>query len=254
VKKILLVVLVIFVFNNALKAQEELTKARFDKHYFKSYLLDIKDVAISPIKWNAKQWISAGMVIGTAALLVNTADLKLQQYSQTLITQNGDNFSANFLEPWGSGVYSMATMAVFYTQGLIAGNQRSKKVAMLGVKAYIVSGLYVQIPKYAINRKRPYHGEYPDPYGFEGVCGDAWFKGMPSGHTTSIFAVATIVASEYSETIWVPIVAYTVATLASLSRIYDNKHWGSDVLVGAAFGFAIGKLIHRKNNWGLTFR
>ncbi len=252
-KKRLIFFVVLLVITNALRSQE-LTKARFDKHYFKSYLLDIKDVAISPIKWNAKQWVSAGTVLGTAIILVNSADLEVQQFSQTLRNDKADNFSANFLEPWGSGEYSMGTMAVFYAQGLIAGNQRSKKVAMLGLKAYLVSGLYVQIPKYAINRMRPYHGETPNPFGFEGVSGDAWYKGMPSGHTTSIFAVATIVASEYSETIWVPIVAYTVATLASLSRIYDNKHWGSDVLVGAAFGFAIGKLIHRKNNWGLVVK
>lgn len=251
-KIVLLLVLTIFI--NVIKAQE-LTKARFDKHYFKSYLLDIKDIAISPIKWNAKQAISAGVVLGTAVLMVNYTDLKLQEYSQTKTSDKLDHFSANYLEPWGSGEYSMATMAVFYAQGLISGNQRSKKVAMLGAKAYLVSGIYVQVPKYLINRKRPYqNGEYPDPYAFEGVCGDAWYKGMPSGHTTSIFAVATIVASEYSETIWVPILAYTIASMASISRIYDNKHWGSDVVVGAAFGFAIGKLIHRKNNWGFVVK
>jgi len=253
VKKIILFLLVLLLFNYALNAQNELSKARIDKHYLKSYLLDIKDVAISPIKWNAKQFVSAGLVLGGTVLLVNSADLNLQDYSQTLRTDNLDNFSANFLEPWGH-IYSMATMAAFYTQGLLFKNERSKKVALLGVKAYLISEMYVQIPKYTLNRMRPYNGTTPNPFAFEGPFVGEWYKSMPSGHTTSIFAVATIVASEYSETIWVPILAYTVATLASISRVYENKHWGSDIFVGAAFGFAIGKLIHRKNNWGLTLK
>jgi membrane-associated phospholipid phosphatase len=37
--------------------------------------------------------------------------------------------------------------------------------------------------------------------------------------------------------------------MTALSRIYDNKHWASDVLVGSVLGFAIGKTIYR-NGFG----
>ena len=35
--------------------------------------------------------------------------------------------------------------------------------------------------------------------------------------------------------------AYSAATLIGLSRITENKHWSTDILVGAALGFLTGK-------------
>ena len=55
--------------------------------------------------------------------------------------------------------------------------------------------------------------------------------------------MATVVATSYSKTIWVPILCYTFAGLTALSRVYQNDHWFSDVFVGSALGFAIGKTI-----------
>ena len=77
---------------------------------------------------------------------------------------------------------------------------------------------------------------------------------MPSGHTTSIFTIATVVAYEYSDKLWVQILAYSIATMTALSRTYDNVHWSSDIFVGAAFGFAMGKLIVKSNNWGFVIK
>jgi len=34
----------------------------------------------------------------------------------------------------------------------------------------------------------------------------------------------------------------------ALSRVYDNEHWASDVLVGSAIGFAIGHLVVRNES------
>ncbi|MCK4346267.1 MAG: phosphatase PAP2 family protein [Bacteroidales bacterium] len=52
----------------------------------------------------------------------------------------------------------------------------------------------------------------------------------------------------------VPVVAYSIATLTGISRVYENKHWSSDVLIGAVFGYAMGKLIYNKNNWGIHIK
>jgi membrane-associated phospholipid phosphatase len=48
----------------------------------------------------------------------------------------------------------------------------------------------------------------------------------------------------YKNKKWVPPVAYSLATLVGLSRIYDNAHWGSDVLAGAAIGFLSAKAMN----------
>lgn len=222
------------------------TKAKINGRYLKSYLTDAKDIIIAPVKWSGKEWIAAGAFIGGTVLLYQY-DSKIRDYFQSKQTDLGHNITKYGLEPWG-GVYTFSTLALFYGQGLIWKNERSKKVALMGIKAFVLSGLYVQIPKMLLNRHRPYHDDPPNPHIWDGPSLDM-YKGFPSGHTTSVFAVAAVIASEYRETIWVPIVTYSLASMVGLSRMYDDNHWSSDVFFGAAFGWAIGKLIHASSNW-----
>jgi membrane-associated phospholipid phosphatase len=44
----------------------------------------------------------------------------------------------------------------------------------------------------------------------------------------------------------VPVVSYSVASLVGLSRIYDNKHWITDVVAGAAIGTLVGNMVCRR--------
>ena len=48
---------------------------------------------------------------------------------------------------------------------------------------------------------------------------------------------------EYKDTKFVPIVAYSAATLIGLSRLTENAHWFSDILVGAALGYLCGRQV-----------
>ena len=60
---------------------------------------------------------------------------------------------------------------------------------------------------------------------------------FPSGHTATAFVTATMLSKEYGYlSPWVSVGAYSVATATGLMRIANNKHWLSDVMVGAGFG------------------
>jgi len=220
---------------------------KINKQYLKSYYFDTRDIIISPTRWNNKQWLTfSGLALSFPFLLRYDDDI--QKYVQKRRTSSMDRFSANYLEPWGSGYYSMSTMALFYLYGSAFKKNRIKKVAMLGVKTYIVTGFMVLFPKNLLGRHRPYQDNPANPYSWNGFLGGRSFV---SGHTTSIWGVSTIVASEYKDKPLVPVICYTIASLSSFSRIYDNKHWLTDVLGGAFFGYAMGKLIYNANNWKL---
>ncbi len=63
------------------------------------------------------------------------------------------------------------------------------------------------------------------------------FLSFPSGHTTLAFVSATFMHLEYGDlSAWYSIGAYTAATVVGALRILNNKHWLSDVLVGAGAG------------------
>ena len=63
------------------------------------------------------------------------------------------------------------------------------------------------------------------------------FRAFPSGHTTQAFVGATFMHKELGHlSPWYSIGAYTTATAMGAIRILNNKHWLSDVLVGAGVG------------------
>lgn len=224
-----------------------ITKARIDKYYITSYLKDYRDILICPFKPSVTKYASAAIYAGTMYLLVTRYDEKIQVFSQEHRTPFTNKMTKYVFEPMGSGFYPLIAVASFYAQGIIWDNQRSKKVAMNCAKSFIIAMSFCEVSKYTFTRQG-----ITDP-----PDARKWFMGRPnltffSGHTTTAFSVATVIAEEYKETVWIPVVCYSLASCAGLSRIHDNAHWASDVLTGALVGYVTGRLVVRKNNWGIT--
>ena len=51
---------------------------------------------------------------------------------------------------------------------------------------------------------------------------------------------AELVRQEYGT--WYGVAAYTVATAIGVARIYNDRHWASDVVAGAGFGVLSAKV------------
>lgn len=69
------------------------------------------------------------------------------------------------------------------------------------------------------------------------------FNSFPSGHTANAFASAEFLNQEYKDTHpWIGFAGYTVATATGILRMYNNKHWFSDVVAGAGFGILSTKI------------
>jgi len=69
------------------------------------------------------------------------------------------------------------------------------------------------------------------------------FNSFPSGHTANAFASAEFLNQEYKDTYpWIGYAGYTVATATGILRMYNNKHWLSDVVAGAGFGLLSTKI------------
>ncbi|MDW7691697.1 phosphatase PAP2 family protein [Flammeovirgaceae bacterium SG7u.111] len=79
---------------------------------------------------------------------------------------------------------------------------------------------------------------------------------FPSGHTANAFMGAEFLWQEYKDvSIWYGVSGYIVAAGTGIFRVYNNRHWLSDVVAGAGVGILSTKIAYllvpkmKKNNW-----
>jgi membrane-associated phospholipid phosphatase len=71
------------------------------------------------------------------------------------------------------------------------------------------------------------------------------YGSLPSNHTTIAFISATFLHEEYKDqSIWYGIAGYSIATATGVLRMLNNRHWMSDVLVGAGIGILVTKVVY----------
>lgn len=76
------------------------------------------------------------------------------------------------------------------------------------------------------------------------------YNSFPSGHTAIAFASAEFLRMEYKDvSVWYGIAGYTVATAVGGLRVYNNRHWFSDVLTGAGVGILSTQLAYIVQPW-----
>ncbi len=66
-----------------------------------------------------------------------------------------------------------------------------------------------------------------------------------SGHSMIAFSFSTILSRQIDNT-WASIGLYTLAALGPFARLYKDKHWFSDNVLGSVLGVFVGNSIW---NW-----
>ena len=143
--------------------------------------------------------------------------------------------------------------AGLYTYGRLADDDKAADLGLHGTEALLVGHSLGLVLKGVIGRARPYKN-IDNPHDYQLMRGfgrgNEAYRSMPSGHTIAAFAAAAAVTSETSRwwpsTVWyIAPVMYGGAALTGISRMYNNRHWASDVITGAAIGTMAGVLIPR---------
>jgi hypothetical protein len=132
----------------------------------------------------------------------------------------------------------------------VAGKHNMFDASMLYATSISIMGISTHFVKQQEHRLRPNGSAY---------------NSFPSGHTASAFAAAEFLKQEYKDVSpRYGYAGYFVASATGTLRMYNNKHWFSDVVAGAGFGIAstkisylvypyIKELFTAKKNPGLTF-
>ena len=139
-----------------------------------------------------------------------------------------------------------------YGIGRLAHKPNLADLGWHGLESVVLATGITGVLKGTMGRARPFVTNDTNPADFRlvGGFGNADRQSFPSGHTTTAFAVASSVTSEIrrlhpSAVKFVAPVMYGGATMVGLSRMYHNKHWASDVVLGAGIGTFSGLKVVR---------
>jgi membrane-associated phospholipid phosphatase len=211
-----------------------------NKAYFKGYVTDLKSIVTSPARWDTTDWITATVVTGVAVGLYDN-DAKIQKWVLDHKTGTTDNVGKDATS-LGFGKFTPVLIGGMYVYGHFADDGKMRKTALLSAESFVLTGVFVQALKVSTGRHRPYTGDPPHTWEGHELNGSGSTMSFPSGHASSAFAIATVIASEYDNYV-VPPLAYGVAAITALNRLSHNAHWSSDTFVGSAIGYFTGKAV-----------
>lgn len=212
-----------------------------DRGYFKSYYYSSKYLC-KKIAHPSDKLIVGAIATTGAEMILFTYDAQIKTFAQHWRTPQSDRIT-KFIEPIGRGYIPLGISAGIGVLGCITHNNTLTNAGLQSFKALIITDAVVGIIKYSVQRTRPYATD--NPYNIHSIFNTRNNVSFPSGHTADAFAMATAIC-HFIPNKYYHIPIYLLATAVGLSRIHDNKHWASDVFMGAVIGTAVTKTILSK--------
>lgn len=201
----------------------------------KNLVLDQKDFWTAPLHMSEKQWDWALPSVLVGGLLIK-ADGSIENHVPT--SKSTVSHAVTFSN---AGVAAMsAAGAGLFLLGHIQNNDQKRETGILSGEAAIGAFLDTELFKYAAGRERPFSGSGTGRFF---VGGDSF----PSTHASVSWAIASVIAHEYPGPL-TQVLAYGFAGAVSASRWAGQKHFASDVVIGSALGWYMGRQVFRSRS------
>ena len=184
------------------------------------------------LKFSYKQLIIPSALIGYGVIALNNNSLKsLNLEIREEVNEHIDEkFTIDDISQYVPAVSVYALNAF----GVKGKHNFKDRTIILGTAYVIMSGTVFGLKKWT-------KVERPD-----GSSNNSF----PSGHTANAFMGAEFLYQEYKDVSpWYGIAGYVVATGTGLFRMYNNRHWFSDVVAGAGFGILSTKVAYWIYPW-----
>lgn len=146
---------------------------------------------------------------------------------------------------WGEPITSITLSALLLLEGHISG-KNNEKVAFDVITSFLNTGFATTILKFGIGRYRPYTDSSNTTFTpFSSL--EEKNLSLPSGHTSVAFSLSTIL-SKHIKNNSLKLLVFLPAIATGLSRMAQNYHWFSDVVLGACLGYFIAEFVYSRNN------
>lgn len=227
------------------------TKAQSDSsgpNFINSVLNDGKQLVLEPFHWDKKDIANLTLATGATAFVM-LYDEQLHRFVVRNENKGLEKFGDLVIDPFGNGLYALPILGGIYLSALSTGNKYDKNMMLLSLEGFVFSAGLATGSKILFGRERPVYSVPGNAHQFDGLFNNFSTNGsFVSRHTSVAFTLATILSRGYGEEKkWVPIVAYSLASMVALSRSYQQEHWASDVIGGAILGYVTGRFVFDLN-------
>jgi membrane-associated phospholipid phosphatase len=241
-------------------------------HWWLRGFADLIAIPASIVRWDAGDYAlftaNVGIPIAMGIPFAFPADGKLpaatrsldSRWQDSIHTWTGGNCDFGAPQPCNTGGFRVFTKD---TDLAIVGIVTAIAPVMLLVSSLTNKEPFIEVSALALEAlavAQVYHVTLKALTGRDGVFGNGGagdyygptFKffpaGTPSGHAASFFAVAGVYATYFKEP-WLQVLILGAAGFLSAMLVIDDLHFTSDVLVGAAMGYLVGRWVveHRSS-------
>jgi membrane-associated phospholipid phosphatase len=203
--------------------------------FLKHLISDQKSIWTSPahLRWADGAWLFPLAAVTAGFLATDRSVPPALTSDQTKLNR--------YVSISNYGLYSMVgATGGLYIWSKLSHDDHQRETGLLAGEAAIDSLAVATALKYAFGRERPYVDHGLGNF-FQG--GDSF----PSDHSLIAWSIASVIAHEYPGPL-TQVGVYGLATLVSATRVMGQQHFPSDVVVGAAVGWLIGREVYRAHH------
>jgi hypothetical protein len=194
-----------------------------------------------PLHMQGKDFVYAGSVIG-GTVIISTLDKNVRNEVSHFTNNDYNHDFWDIPTAYGYAPYQVIFSAGLYTTGLFIRDSEIRKTGRMLVQSLVYSGTISIGLKYALGRTRPYASGTDGQYDFKWFETNQDYQSFPSGHMLCAMSTSTVLAEKIN-TWWARAVLYPLALMTGYARIYNDKHWLSDVVFSAALGYGTGRFV-----------
>jgi membrane-associated phospholipid phosphatase len=202
----------------------------------KNLLADQKDIWTSParLRWADGAWLFPVLAATGGFLATDRAVPPALATSSARLNRSVtfSNYGLYTLVGAGGGMYVWSRV--------FTHDDHQRETGILAGEAAVDSLAVSSALKYSFERARPNAALSPGNF-YRG--GDSF----PSDHSAIAWSIASVFAHEYPGPL-TQIAAYGLATAVSATRVTGKEHFPSDVFVGGAIGWLVGREVYRAHH------
>lgn len=137
--------------------------------------------------------------------------------------------TAQYTNIYGSSYFNLPASVGLWGVGALGRYPQLRETGATLLRTMLWTQAAIGPIKWSVRRRRPDHSNK---------------LSFPSGHTANAFAIARLLQRGHGARIGMPL--YALGIFVAAGRVEDNRHYFSDVIMGAALGLVVGNSVHIK--------